>query len=84
MGCVAIWPATVPNQLSLKGVAMLCPPVEDSHNPVRKDQGIVDVGGRLGLVQWGLCMMKRDMNIPLTIMVNYTFPITPSRLLPLE
>ena len=84
VGCMAIWPATVPNQRSRKGVAMLCPPVEDSHNPVRKGQGIVDEGGRLGLVQWGSYTMMRDMNIPLMTTVNYTFPITPRRLLPLE
>ena len=83
VGCVAIWPVTVPKQHSHKGVAMLCPPVGDSRNLVRKGQGLVVVGGRLGLVLWGLYTMKRDMSIPLMIMVNCTFPITPSRLLPL-
>ena len=35
---MAIWPVTVPKQLSHKGVAMLCPPVEDSQNPGIKAQ----------------------------------------------
>ena len=84
MGCVPTWPVTVLKQHNHKEVAMLALPVEDSRNPVRKGQGIVVVEGRLGLVLWESCMMKRDMNIPLMTMVNYTFPITPSRLLPLE
>ena len=84
MGCVAIWPVTVPKHRSHEGVAILCPLVVDSHNLVKKGQGLVDVGGRLGLVQWGLYMMMKDMNILLMTMVNYTFPITLSRLLPLE
>ena len=82
VGCVAIWPMTVPKQHSHREVAMLALPMEDSRNPVKKSQGVVE--GRLGLALWESCMMKRDMNIPLMTMVNYMYPITPSRLLPLE
>ena len=53
VGCVAIWPVTVPKKRSRPGVAMSCPPVELSTNPVTKGQGVVAEGGRLVLVQWG-------------------------------
>ena len=81
---MAIWPATVPKiSSSHREVEFLSLPVGDSLNPARKGQGIVAEEGRLGLVPWELFMMMRDMSIPLTIKVNYTFPTTLRKLLPL-
>ena len=54
VGCVAIWPATVP-KLALhrpREVAMLALPAEFSHNPAKKGLKIVVGEGRLGMVQW--------------------------------
>ena len=36
VGCVAIWPVTVPKQHNHKGVVMLCPPVEIFQNLGKK------------------------------------------------
>ena len=36
VGCVAIWPVTVPNRSSHKGVAMQCPLMEISPNLGKK------------------------------------------------
>ena len=83
VGCVAIWPVTVPKiSSSHREVEFLSLPVEDSLNPAKKGQGTVEEEGRLGSVQWGLSMMRRDMSIPLTIKVNCTSPTTPRKLLP--
>ena len=43
MGCVAIWPVTVPNQYSHREVAILALPVENSRNPCKKAQEDEDV-----------------------------------------
>ena len=83
VGCVAIWPATVPKiGSSHREVETLSLPEEDSLDPAKKGQGTVEEEGRLGLVQWGSFMMKRDMNIPLTIKVNCTSPTNLRKLLP--
>ena len=63
---------------------MLALPAELSHNPAKEGQETVVVEGRLGLVQWESYMMKKGMNTQLTNKVSYTFPTTPSRLLPWE
>ena len=51
MGCVAIWPVTVPKRSSHKGVAMLCPPVEISPNLGKKALEDVVVDGQFGSVE---------------------------------
>ena len=51
VGCVAIWPVTVPKQHSHKGVAMLCPPVEISQNLGKKALEDVVVDGQFGSVE---------------------------------
>ena len=43
MGCMAIWPVTVPKRLSHREVAMLVLPVEDYLNPCKKAQEEEDV-----------------------------------------
>ena len=65
VGCVAIWPVTVPSSdNSHREVEFLSLPAVDSLNPAKKGQETVDEVGKLGLVQWGSYMMKRDMSIP--------------------
>ena len=65
VGCVAIWPVTVlSSDSSHREVEFLSLPAEDSLNPAKKGQEIVDEEGKLGLVRWGSYTMKRDMNIP--------------------
>ena len=61
---------------------MLALPAEFSHNPAKKGLKTVVEEGRLGLVQWELYTMQKGMNTQLTRKVSYTFPTTPSRLLP--
>ena len=51
MGCIAIWPVTVPKWSSHKGVAMLCPPVEISLNLGKKALVDVVVDGQFGSVE---------------------------------
>ena len=51
VGCVAIWPVTVPKRSNHKGVAMLCPPVEISLNPGKKALVDVVVDGQFGSVE---------------------------------
>ena len=74
MGCVAIWPATVPSQLSLKGVAMLCPPVEDSHNPGKKAQEDVDVVGQFVSGASMYYMTRLEMSTQWTMRVSCRSP----------
>ena len=49
-GCVAIWPVTVPKPVicSLREVAVLALPVDDSLNPGKKALKIEDVVGQFG------------------------------------
>ena len=52
-GCVAIWPATVPNLVmhSRREVALLALPVEDSHNRGKKAHSVDEAeGGKLASV----------------------------------
>ena len=84
VGCVAIWPATIPKMRRHREVAFLALSVGNLLNPAKKGQEIVDEVGKLGLVRWGSYMMKRDMSIPSTTKVNYTYPTIPRKLLPLE
>ena len=51
VGCVAIWPVTVPKRSSHKGVAMLCPPVEISPNLGEKALEDVVMDGQFGSVE---------------------------------
>ena len=50
VGCVAIWPVTVPKRSSHKGVAVLCPPVGISPNLGKKALEDVDVGTQFASV----------------------------------
>ena len=51
MGCVAIWPVTVPKRSSHKGVEILCPPVEMFPNLSKKALEDVVVDGQFGSVE---------------------------------
>ena len=75
MGCVAIWPVTVPkmDMHSHREVAMLALPEEDSHNPGKKAHSVDEaVEGKSGLVPLMCCMMGTGMNIPWTMQVSCT------------
>ena len=75
-GCVAIWPVTVlkPVICSLREVAMLALPVEDSLNPGRKAQKEEDVVGQFGSEASMSCMTRLEMNFQWTMQVSCTSP----------
>ena len=85
-GCVAIWPVTVLNPVVLSHgeVAMLALPAEDSHNPGKEAQGLVEevVSCDLGASMY--YMMRTGMNIPWTMQVNCTSPLILQKLLTKE
>ena len=80
VGCVAIWPVTVPKQSSHKGVAMLCPPVEDSHNLGKKAQKDVDVVGQFVSGASISYMTRLGMSTQWTMQVNCMSPSTMNQL----
>ena len=73
-GCVATSPVTVPKQLSHEGVAMLCPPEEDSLNLGRKAQ--VEEGEVERFVSGASmsCMTRQGMSTLWTMQVSCTSP----------
>ena len=75
-GCVAIWPVTVPKPVicSLREVAMLALPVEDSLNPGRKAQKEEDVVGQFGSEASMSCMTRLEMSFQWTMQVSCTSP----------
>ena len=83
MGCVAIWPVAVPRQHSHKGVAMLCPPVEDFLNSGtkahKKDVEEVDRSDSVASVS---CTTTRVTNPPSMMQDSYMCHWTSGTLLP--
>ena len=75
-GCVAIWPVTVlkPVICSLREVAMLALPVENSLNPGKKAQKEEDVVGQFGSEASMSCMTRLEMNFQWTMQVSCTSP----------
>ena len=68
MGCVAIWPVTVPKQSSHKEVALLALPVENLLNPCTEAQEIEDVAvDRFDSVASAFCTTTRVTNTPSTM-----------------
>ena len=74
VGCVAIWPVTVPNLLSHREVALPALLEENLHNPCTEAQ---EVEAEVGLFDSGAsmsCMMRLGMNTQWTMWVNCTSP----------
>ena len=74
-GCVAIWPVTVlkPVRCSLREVAILALPVENSLYPGKKAHSVdAAVDGKPGLVPSMCCTMGTGMNIPWMMQDNCT------------
>ena len=76
VGCVAIWPVTVPRPVicSLREVAMLALPVVNSLNPGKKAQKEEDVDGQFDSEASMSCMTRLGMNSQWTMQVNCTSP----------
>ena len=67
-GCVATWPAIVPNLLSHREVAWLALPEESLLNPCKEAQEVeAEEVDRSGLVASASCTMTRVTNTPLTM-----------------
>ena len=65
MGCVTIWPTTVPKtESSRREVETLSLPVGERLNPANQGQEIVDVVDRSGLVVSASCMTMREIHTP--------------------
>ena len=76
VGCVAIWPVTVPKPVicSLREAAMLALPVVNSLNPGKKAQKEEDVDGQFDSEASTSCMTRLGMNSQWTMQVNCTSP----------
>ena len=73
-GCVATWPAIVPNLLSHREVALPALPEENLHNPCTEAQ---EVEAEVGLFDSGAsmsCMTRQGMNTLWTMQVSCTSP----------
>ena len=81
-GCVAIWPVTVPKPVicSLREVAVLALPVEDSLNPGKKALKIEDAVGQFGSEASMSCMTRLEMNFQWTMQVSCTSPSDSNKL----
>ena len=65
MGCVAIWPATVPRMCSHREVALLALPVENLLDPCREAQEEeAEEVDRFASVASAFCMTMRVTNTP--------------------
>ena len=75
-GCVAIWPVTIPKPVirSLREVAMLALPVENSLNPGKKAQKEEDVAGQFDSEASTSYMTRLGMNSQWTMQVSCTSP----------
>ena len=72
MGCMTIWPVTVPKRPSRREAAMLALPMENSHNPGKKAQNlevVVDKSDSEDLVSY---TTMRVINIPSMMQGNYS------------
>ena len=72
VGCVAIWPATVPNLLSHREVAWLALPEESLLNPCTKAQEVeAEEVDRFDSVASASCTTMRVINTLATMQDNY-------------
>ena len=84
VGCVAIWPVTVPNLLSHREVALPALPEENLHNPCIEAQ---EVEAEVGLFDSGAsmsCMTRLGMSTQWTMQVNCTSPSDMNLLRPMR
>ena len=85
MGCVAIWPVTVPKtKFSRRGVEMLSLPMGERLNPANQGQEIVDVVDRSGLVVSASCITMREIHTPLMMQDNCMYHSNLDKLLSRE
>ena len=85
VGCMAIWPVTVPSPRVRRHreAAVLALPVENSLNPGIKAHSVDEaVDGKSGSVPSTSCTMRTGMSIPWTMQVSCTSHWTLDRLLP--
>ena len=73
VGCVAIWPVTVPKMYSLRGILLLFPPEVNSLNPGSKAQEDVAENAQSDLVGLTYCMMETVTSILWMMLVSCTF-----------
>ena len=85
MGCVAIWPVTVPKQCSRREVELPTLPVEDLLNPC-SEAHVAEVEGidRFDSVASVFCMTMRVTNTPLMMQDNCMCHLNLNRLLSME
>ena len=82
MGCVAIWPVTVPkNWHQHREAAMLALPEGHLHHPGRKAQEAEDVVARFGLGASMYYTMRTGMLFPWTMQDSCTSPSNMNKLL---
>ena len=85
MGCVVIWPMTVPNLCSHRGVALLALPEENLLNPCNEAHEVeVEEVDRSGSVASASCTMTRVTNTPLTMQDSCMCHLNMDRLLSAE
>ena len=73
VGCVAIWPVTVPKMYSHRGILLLFPLEANSLNPGNKAQEDVVENAQSGLVELMYCMMRTATSIQWMMLVSCTF-----------
>ena len=85
MGCVAIWPVTVPNLCSHREVALLALPEENPLNPCKEAHEVeAEEIGRSHSVASTSCTMTRVTNTPLTMQNSCMCHLNLDRLLSVE
>ena len=85
VGCVAIWPATVPRKRSHREVAWLALPVENPLNPCNEAHEVEEEeDDRSGSVASVSCTMTRVTNTPSTMQDNCMCRSNMDRLLSVE
>ena len=82
VGCVAIWPVTVPNLLSHREVALPALPEENLHNPCIEAQEEEAEVGLFGSGASMSCMTRLGMNTQWTMQDNCTSPLAMNLLRP--
>ena len=73
VGCVAIWPVTVPRTHSHRGILVLFPLEADSLNPGNKAQEDAVENAQSDLVESMYCMMRTATSIQWMTLINCTF-----------
>ena len=84
VGCVAIWPVTVPNLLSHREVALPALPEENLHNPCIEAQEEEAEDGLFGSGASMSYMTRLGMNTQWTMQVNCTSPSAMNLLRPMR